>query len=165
MQLQMMELNDLFDDIVLKDSNDEFFDTEIYYHGHCYDDAYRIKDKHHFVNERGNVKSFNTLSSLVYAFIERVELYRSEKYEKIITKENIHQIDEWYPSGADGSYLLKYSRHLDISYFCNETNESMGQSAIINQGKIKYEDLDLNCQHIKRRIHKFRWEMLSPKSK
>ena len=163
MQLQMMELNDLFDDIVLKDSNDEFFDTEIYYHGHCYDDSYRIKDKHHFVNERGNVKNFNTLSALIYAFIERVELYRSKKYEKIITKENIHQIDDMYESKAYGSYLLKYSRHLDISYFCNETNESMGQSAIINQGKIKYEDLDLNCQHIKRRIHKFRWEMLSPK--
>ena len=165
MKLKMMKLNDLFNDIVLKNSKDEFFDTEIYYQGHCYDDAYRIKDKHHFVNERGNVKSFNTLSCLIYAFIERVELYRSEKYEKIITKENIHQIDDKYDSQAYGSYVLKYSRNLDIDYWCNENNENLGQSAIINQGKIQYSDLDLSCQHIKRRINKFRWEMVSNKSK
>lgn len=165
MQLKMRQLNDLFDDSVLIDPNDEIFDTEIYYQGYCYDDAYRIKEKYHFVNDRGNVKSFNTLSCLVYAFIERVELYRSEKYEKIITKENIHTIDDKYDSQAYGSYVLKYSRHLDIDYWCNENNENLGQSAIINQGKIKYSDLDLTCPHMKRRIHKFRWEMVSNKSK
>jgi hypothetical protein len=158
MQLTMMELNRLFNDDV--ENNDDFFETQIYYQGYCYDDAYRIKETHHFVDDKSYVKNYISLCSLVYAFIERIEQLKSENYRNIITKENIHTIDHKYDSQAYSSYQLEYSRNLDIDYWCNDNNENIGQSATINKGKIKYSDLNLTCPHIKRRIDKFRWDMV-----